>query len=240
MSEEEFGRTIVTVQNNARPAEQPEFMFEGFTYVHNPRASEALKKKVRAVNESEAKHLWVALEAFDGNRRTAIDVGANVGTMTYAMALIYRKVYAYEPWPENFDHLAHNARLMHERAKIHLSPKAVGARSEVAPIYSSHQSRRDPHLFNGYKGAKGPSHEVKVVRLDDEIPIDEPIDLIKVDVEGTELDVLRGAARIIDQWEPLIYMETKRPAWAETEKFMDGLGYEVLASHTHNYLWSKK
>ena len=44
------------------------------------------------------------------------------------------------------------------------------------------------------------------------------VDLIKIDVEGMELDVLQGAAGLIDRWRPIIMIEVFKP---HTEEFAD-------------------
>ena len=51
------------------------------------------------------------------------------------------------------------------------------------------------------------SIDIKTARLDDLVPIDFPVSLIKIDVEGAELEVLRGAARTIQRWRPAILFE---------------------------------
>ncbi|MBT8145245.1 MAG: FkbM family methyltransferase [Gammaproteobacteria bacterium] len=49
--------------------------------------------------------------------------------------------------------------------------------------------------------------KVPVKTLDGLIPTDTPIDFIKIDVEGAELNVLRGGQRLIEKWHPLIVLE---------------------------------
>jgi FkbM family methyltransferase len=53
---------------------------------------------------------------------------------------------------------------------------------------------------------------VPVARLDDMLPPDFRVDAIKVDVEGAELGVLRGAARTIGRWRPYVLFEHGRGA----------------------------
>lgn len=224
--------TTIRYTEQEPPEEQPVFDFSHFVMpVH-----EATQKRVLAVNNSEAKHLWYACETFGDRFRGAIDCGANIGSMTYVLAMLYKDVWAFEPWPELFEMLETNSAHF-PSSNVRLSSKAVGASDYHGLMYSSHKSRRDAHLSEAPKGEKGLEKSVEVVSLDNTIPIDQPIDIIKIDVEGTEIDVLKGAERIIQQWEPLIYIEIKSNVWQEHEDYLTKIGYSQLASHTHNYLF---
>jgi len=71
-----------------------------------------------------------------------------------------------------------------------------------APAFSG--IRRRPDLAPDL-----PTETVRVLgmRLDDLIPPDRPIRLLKIDVEGAELGVLRGAARLLARWRPWVLFE---------------------------------
>ncbi len=58
-------------------------------------------------------------------------------------------------------------------------------------------------------GAAGKVEQLKVptAKLDDLIPADRPIALIKIDVEGAERQVLEGASATIRRWHPALYFE---------------------------------
>ena len=60
------------------------------------------------------------------------------------------------------------------------------------------------------EGDTGPKYRVAMVQLDDFY--DQPrLDLLKIDVEGMEADVLRGAGGLIERHKPVIYAENDRP-----------------------------
>lgn len=51
-----------------------------------------------------------------------------------------------------------------------------------------------------------PDGDIPVLRLDDTIPAEEPVDLMKIDTEGAEQDILKGATNVIKNNYPLIYI----------------------------------
>ena len=76
-----------------------------------------------------------------------------------------------------------------------------------------------------------PNYRVTVVRLDDFY--DQPrLDFIKIDVEGMEADVLRGAATLIRRHKPVIYAENDRP-----EKSPELIG--LIRSHGYRFFWHR-
>ena len=48
---------------------------------------------------------------------------------------------------------------------------------------------------------------MSLARLDDVMPVSRRVDLIKIDVEGAEVRVLRGAARLLGQHKPALWLE---------------------------------
>lgn len=130
------------------------------------------------------------------------DVGANEGNwLTAVLRMVPNaQVHAFEPQPA----LAEKIR---DRANgISVTNAAVGEHPGTLKLYdyaqhpgSSHASLL-PGVIDGVHRGTPRSTEVPVIRLDDychERSI-EAIDLLKIDVEGFELPVLRGAQRLIE------------------------------------------
>lgn len=126
------------------------------------------------------------------------DVGANVGLLTAAMAFAVGpsgRVWAFEPEARVRDQLARTLHLngLHQ---VVLSGAAVGAQAgrltfNQSPIIG-HSSL---YPLPEEEQAQARPVEVEVVRLDDVVPSETPLAVVKIDVEGAELDVLRGMAR---------------------------------------------
>lgn len=140
-----------------------------------------------------------------------VDAGAYVGTHSIFFALYCppSTVHAFEPVAEFHQVLARNvaANAAADRIRLH----AVGLSDVVQTVETELEGRRSV---------------IDCRRLDD--LIDEPISLIKVDVEGMELVVLRGAERLIERHRPLMFLE------AHTEElrgalaaYLDRFGYQA-------------
>jgi FkbM family methyltransferase len=129
--------------------------------------------------------------------RVAIDCGANVGKWTRPIAEIFDKVIAIEPDPRA---CSMNRRKLPSNAE--LIQAAVGAergRLEFSIMPATMHS----HLG---KSEKALEHVmVDVLPLDEFV--DQEIDFIKIDVEGAEVDVIRGAKQLIHTRKPMLVIE---------------------------------
>jgi FkbM family methyltransferase len=143
-----------------------------------------------------------------------LDVGAHFGYFTLLCSVLADKgrVYAFEPSKNNFSLLSANAAQKH----ITVYNQAVSDKSgalaffEFPALYSEYNST-DTSQFEGEAWFKQAGvHKITVDGITlDNFCLSKNIqpDLIKIDVEGGEADVIRGAARVIEQSRPVIAME---------------------------------
>jgi FkbM family methyltransferase len=135
---------------------------------------------------------------------TVVDVGANVGDYS-SMVLEARKnarLFAFEPHPETFKRLT--ARLS-SAGNFVATNAACGGRPGKLLLYdheggsgTGHASLL-PGVIEGIHGDKSNQQEVDVITLD-RFAADREIsriDLLKIDTEGTELEVLKGASNLL-------------------------------------------
>jgi FkbM family methyltransferase len=140
------------------------------------------------------------------------DVGANVGFLTLIAARLVGgngRVIAFEPVPRNAACIARNLSL-NRFANVTVRTEALGATDGSAPFLLSTEPTwgRLASLGSIPCDAAGET-SVTVRRLDgllarEEVP---PPDLIKIDVEGAELDVLVGAATALRLVRPILMIE---------------------------------
>ena len=135
---------------------------------------------------------------------TAIDVGSSIGDHTVAYLRKAERVYAFEPNPVAFECLQHNCpkAFAHNVALGSCESKLYWV--SAAPNYGASFLSRDP--------APG-AIEVPVRQLDS-FAIVGKIGYIKVDVEGWEVEFLRGARLTIRDWKPVLFMEVNVGALA--------------------------
>jgi FkbM family methyltransferase len=121
-----------------------------------------------------------------------LDIGANVGSYTVLASGVCRaKTWAFEPDPNTLQHLKRNIAINTLEALVTVSECALGAKQD--------EVRFTVGLDTVNKVATANYRNVRMVRqkrLDTLIGNFQPI-MIKVDVEGAEEDVLRGAAMLL-------------------------------------------
>ncbi len=175
------------------------------------------------------------LALFPGSR--VYDIGANIGYFTRIASKIvgnHGHVHAFEPMP----------------SAIRLLQKNIADLRNVAihalAVSDSNGSARFVVRATGDTSSLGEAEsgsqqiEVATTRLDDHCRLTERIDLIKVDVEGYELEVLRGAIKSIAAHHPILYFEYIE-AYArlrgigldEFRQLLEPLGYELHWINAH-------
>jgi len=129
------------------------------------------------------------------------DVGANIGIYTILFSKFSKSVYSFEPSPGNL-------RFLYKMLEINKIKNAQVIRSAVADFIGVCSFKESNSCATGKLDEKG-NLKVKVTTLD-EFSAKSNIqpDLIKIDVEGAELSVLKGAKNCILNKHPIIVMET--------------------------------
>lgn len=182
--------------------------------------------RVLAVSGEWEPHVTAAFRARLGPGDVCIDVGAHVGYYTLlASKLVGRAghVYAFEPSRSVYRTLASNLALNDVRNVTALNSAAGSERGSAvlyhAPGLSPGTSSLSPKVLespHGGRAAEFVPFEVSVAPVDSVVPASDygRVRMVKVDVEGYEVDVVRGLERILEVGEPISLLVELSPDWS--------------------------
>lgn len=175
------------------------------------------------------KPLLNLLRGMVGLGDVVIDVGANEGYISIPLALKVGeqgRVYSIEPHPANVATLKENIGL-NNLINVTVIPKAVSDEKGIMTFYGD---RAWGTLINSHMTGES---KTEVDLLDNIIQV--PVKLIKIDVEGNEIRVIRGAKNLIQTFKPIIVFEVNLSYLAyvdisinETFDFLKGNGYQIF------------
>ena len=143
--------------------------------------------------------------------RNILDIGANMGFLSilFSTAFPEASIYAMEPSLINCEYLTHNCK---DFPNVSVIKKGAYSKSGYAYLAAPTVAQRDIPEWNMNTGqlslyGKGSNKEVvELAKTDD---LFDGADLIKIDVEGAELDVLRGSERILTEHKPILIVELR-------------------------------
>ena len=171
-----------------------------------------------------------------GSDTVFVDVGANIGYFTLlAGSKIHAggrgRVIAVEPNPECCALIERNLVINWSMCEIALHKVAVG--SERGEVWLASPADRAANAHVSMSGATGQGERrfrVPLATLDDLVPGNLPVDIMKIDVEGHELSVFRGARRIIERSPNVkIIMEWSQEQMAEADVSPQAMQDEIRA-----------
>lgn len=157
-----------------------------------------------------------------------VDIGMSVGDFAVLSAVRGAMVYAFEPLGENVAVAEQLVRVNHVEERVRISPVALGDAPGSAPVAVDHGMATT--------GRPGSDRTVPFERLDTVLrELHGPVSILKIDVEGFEIPVLRGARETIARSRPKIVIEVHgKVADRAVTVFLTSLGYRLEASGPKN------
>ncbi len=209
---------------------------------------ENIEEYFRGGTPEESLIQWVASQ-FADERKSFIDIGAHVGSWTITLAPKFARVYSFEPQRDPFYCLCGGVALSGLSEKVEARQLALG---EMGGPWEATIKALTPDGGTGSivqevkRGLAAGHHEtVQGARLDDfEFS---NVGLLKVDCEGAELDVLKGAKNtLITHGRPPLFFE----CWADERgqrrdelfAWVKAFGYDVhpIAGYGEMYLGTRR
>ena len=177
---------------------------------------------------------------FNGKNITYVDIGANVGAVyskiiDTAKNFRVHEAHLYEPNPDTFLRL--KECIAGKNNIVHAYNVAIGVEKKLTFLPAKSMSKS---VMSSVANNALPDDvfQVDCVKLDDQkiVITDGHINLLKIDVEGSELDVLTSSYEIlVNQHVDMLYIEvgfnrlsTQQTYFAKVDEYLQPLGYRIL------------
>lgn len=192
--------------------------------------------KIRSLrNDPKEKDFFKFMDQLKDGEGDILDVGANIGIMTYHLSKNFPKsqIIAIEPIPENFKVLE-RIKSKQNLSNVELVQLAVGENEgKVTMILPNNKGVKMQGLSHVKHETikewnEGEEFEVEITTLD-KLTADRKIQGIKMDVENFEFFALKGGTQLIQRDKPVIYTEL----WDNENRFncfelLSDLNYDVF------------
>ena len=165
-------------------------------------------------------HVIWELKEFLSPGDTVLDIGAHIGSITIAMARLIGPdgtVYAFEPQKKIYRELVQNIKLNELANAV---PLRFAISSEPGLIEMSTGDTHDGRVSVGKGGDKVEARAIDSFGFSD-------VSLMKIDVEGHEVEVLRGAEKTIGAFHPVIIIEIWQRSRETVIPILEGYGYSL-------------
>jgi len=167
-----------------------------------------------------------------------IDIGSNIGNhaVYFGRIIEVKKMYLFEPCSDVFNVLRKNIYLNKLNSKTELYNFALGSKNSKAKINLDGKKYKNLGLTSIKESDIG---DIKIKKLDDIDIIENKVDLIKIDVEGFEIEVLKGALVSIQKYRPIIWIETFKDKYKYVVEIFESISYVLLeALGDENYIFA--
>jgi FkbM family methyltransferase len=185
------------------------------------------------------------LDDYIAGTRTAIDIGANIGMYTYALSKRFQRVIAFE-----INEKITAAIRQYNPGTIELIHCGLSSGAARAQFYIPVSSGIEQAGWASLNRDNLPGAE-KLIEFEVELkPLDEfglnDVDFVKIDVEGHEVEVLKGAVATLEKWRPMVLIELKQEHVQEVDAWFRKLDYKHcrledfagVRGHRSNYIYT--
>tara|TARA_A100001011_G_scaffold364899_1_gene416097 strand:- start:1899 stop:2708 length:810 start_codon:yes stop_codon:yes gene_type:complete len=177
---------------------------------------------------------------------TILDIGANIGSISLPLATMFKnsKIFAIEPTNYAYNKLSDNLALNEQLKKnVFLRQLFITNNKKPQKVWSSWNFETSNNKHQKHLGTLKDIKENAYLELDQFIENEklENVDLIKLDVDGYELDVLSSGEDFLKNNKPVIFMEIAPYLYPEFGyscqdliKFITNLNYSFLDENLKN------
>ena len=218
--------TLHHLLNISRKLAMPDSVFRvknTLFYVPNFPIDEIQRTVVNNQDFYEIKTLKI-LDKYIKDNAVILDIGSNIGnhTLYWSIERNAKKIFAFEPVKETFGTLETNIALNQLLDKVVLYNAAVGSQTSKAKI-----KEFDSKNIGATSLVLDENGSISVLKIDDLSFDGEKIDFIKIDTEGFEIEVLKGAKNTIMKNRPVIFVESFKDKYPIVKEILESYGYKL-------------
>ena len=211
-----------------------EFSYEGASYrfraAHEDDHLLGIMRAQKTFYELDVLERIRSLQSWPSEGSLAVDAGAYIGTHSTYFAKVcgIERVLCFEANAESFEFLTQNLRAGNLDGRVTATNKALGAQRGSANLAAADadSNKGSTSIVVAEDNTVG---SVVVTTIDEEVGPSAAVSLIKIDVEGAELDVLRGARSVIQRSQPLLCIEVHGGRQLrQTLELLRGNRYQVV------------
>ena len=173
------------------------------------------------------------------NKGAFLDIGSNIGNHTLYMFQkdLVSLAYCFEPVQDTFQILEKNISINNLQNKVKLFNVGVGetqGKAQIASYTTSNTGMSQLKICN--------DGNIPIIAIDD-LKIDQDISCIKIDVEGFELNVIKGMLNTIKKHKHILFIEIRNHFFDAILEKLQPLGYQFIKleenseSNVNNYLF---
>lgn len=182
------------------------FSFNGKdVFFYLPNKQDHIQEIIRSTNSFYEVEMLKDVISRIKKSDVVLDIGANIGNHTIFISSFSEvsRVLAFEPHPKTFETLKKNIDLNSLGSKVTCFNVGLSSKPGNAVI-----SFYDEKNIGMSRLEKSKSGEIKLLCVDDVVKKEGvKVGLMKVDVEGMELSVLKGSQRVLQEDQPILYIE---------------------------------
>jgi FkbM family methyltransferase len=218
--------------------------FQGKDYLINCHPGNLIETTIYLDKIWEEHHAKIMSLYLDGSSGVMVDVGANIGASTLPLAAKHPQIrfHCYEPHPEIFARLKNNIKLNNFNNVEPVNSAVSNSTEKLLKFYAqknaANMGKSSLKLNTDIMGHD--EIKVPIVSIDETFAdSSDPVLFIKIDTQGTELEVLQSAEKTIEKFRPTIlfeledryFLDNERDAVKKTLKgFFEELDYSLLNS----------
>ena len=224
-----------------------------FIRFYTPTLVSAYRAKYFFTNEPDTLE-W--LDKNGGKKKILYDIGANMGIYSLYYSKKFNSTsYVFEPSFMNLDLIQNNLKLNNLEKKVVIVPNATYSKTAISKLYQLRRVAGDAvTTLNNNKVFKNmldrspatnnsPSiNQVLGLSIDYLVKnkISKKPDLIKIDVDGNEIEVLKGCKDTLrDNKKISILIELRKDTYNPAKIFLEKNGFKFVSKMRNNYIWEK-